>query len=291
MHLRTVSALAVLAAVALSGCGKSAGADANSARPVALATVNGIDISLLAPPDPQRLAGSALALADRPKLEALIDSQVLQDEAIRNRLDRDPLVMRAIERAKADILAQAWLQSKASGLAAPTRSEIDAYFAAHPELFARRKLFYIKQLIVDTKDFTPQMKQQIDRARSIEQVAKWLDAHRIPYERAQLSRNSTELAPELIVQLKSMRRHQLFVVAAGARTMVDALQDVTSDPVTAATAAPQIDAFLRNTRRKQADDLEIKRLRALARIAYFNQPQGIAANPLAAPHSTPMEKQ
>jgi peptidyl-prolyl cis-trans isomerase C len=210
---------------------------------------------------------------------------------VRNKLDRNPLVRQAIERARTDILAQAQLQTRFARIAAPTRAEIDAYFLAHPELFAGRKLFYIKQLVIDSKDFTPQLKQLVDRAASIEQVAQWLDAHRVHYERAQLARGSAELAPDMLAQLKTMRRQQLFVVKAGAQTMLDALHDVTPNPVTAAAAAPQIDAFLRNMRRQQAGELEIKRLRAQAKIVYFNQQQSGAPDAPAGTPSNYMENQ
>jgi peptidyl-prolyl cis-trans isomerase C len=266
--LSALSALAVLAGVALSGCGKPS---------APLATVNGIDIRVVAAP--------AVPI-DKPQLEAVIDSQLLQEEAIRNKLDRDPLVLRSLAQANTEILARAYLQSRSGALAAPTRAEIDAYFIGHPELFSARKSFYIKQLVLDSKDFTPQLKRRIDRAASIEQVAAWLSARRVPYARAQLTRNSAELEEPLLARLKSMRKNQLFVVKAGSRITLDALQDVTPDPVTAAAAQPHIEAFLRNTRRMQSDAIEIKRLRALAKIDYFKQ----AASPLAAQTSNPMEK-
>jgi peptidyl-prolyl cis-trans isomerase C len=294
MRLRTLSALALalalaLAALALCGCGNPASADAKRALP--LATVNGVDISVLVPPDVKLAPGDRLAPVDQPQLEALIDSQLLQEEAVRNKLDRNPLVLQAIERARADILAQAQLQTRFAPIAAPTRAEIGAYFRAHPELFAGRKLFYIKQLVLDSKDFTPQLQQQVRRAASIEQVARWLDARRVRYERVPLVRNSAELAPELLAQLKTMRKHQLFVVKAGPQTMLDALHDVTPNPVTARAAAPEIALFLRNMQRKQIGELEIKRLRKLAKIEYVNQPQSSAAHAPAATLSNHMEQQ
>ncbi len=289
MRRRAASALAALAALASSGCGQPA--DGKVVRALPLASVNGVDISLLAAPDARRAPGDRLALVDKAQLEALIDNQLLQEEAVRNKLDRNALVLQAIERARTDILAQAQLQSKFALIAAPTGAAIDAYFQAHPELFAGRKLFYIKELVLDSKDFTPQLQQQLDRAGSIEQVARWLDARRVDYQVAHLARSSAELAPEMLAQLKTMRRFALFVVKAGPKTMLNALHDVTPNPVTAAAAAPQIAAFLRNTQRKQVGELEIQRLRKLATIDYFNQQQAMVAPPAAVPPSNHMEKQ
>jgi peptidyl-prolyl cis-trans isomerase C len=292
MRRRAVSALAALAALALGGCGQSsAGADGKAARTLPLASVNGVDISLLAAPNARRAPGDRLALVDKAQLEALIDSQLLQEEAVHNKLDRNALVLQAIERARTDILAQAQLQTRFALIATPTSAEIGAYYRAHPELFAERKLFYIKELVLDSKDFTPQLRQQVDRAGSIDQVARWLDARRVPYQLAQLARSSAELAPELLAQLKKMRRLGLFVVKAGPKTMVDALHEVTPNPVTAAAAAPEIAAFLLNAQRKQITELELKRLRKSATINYFNQQQALAPPPAAATPSNHKEKQ
>lgn len=290
MRRCVASALVALAALALGGCGQSANADAKASRSLSLASVNGVDISLLAAPDARRVPGDKAALVDKAQLEALIDNQLLQEEAVRNKLDRNALVLQAIERARTDILAQAQLQSKFAGIATPTSAEIDAYFHAHPELFAGRKFFYIKELVLDSKDFTPQLQRQVDQAGSIEQVARWLDARRVPYQVAQLARSSAELAPEMLAQLKTMRRFELFVVKAGPKTMLDALHDVTPNPVSAAAAAPEIEAFLRNRQRKQVGELEIARLRKSARIDYFNQQQATVAPPTAASPSNNKEK-
>ena len=53
--------------------------------------------------------------------------------------------------------------------------------------------------------------------------------------------------------------------------MLIALADVKDTPVTLAQAAPQIEQFLFNKKSKEAADAELKRLRATAKIEYFNQ--------------------
>lgn len=263
MRRPALSALAALAWVALNGCDKAAIADAEPPAP--LATVNGVDIRMQAP---------SAAQVDNVRVDALIDSQLLQEEAIRNKLDRDPLVQQAIAQAHTEILAQAHLQRRAAALAAPTRAEIESYVLSHPELYAQRKVFQIEQLVIDSKDFTPALKLRLDGASSIGQLARWLDTRGIHYTRARLARNSAELTPALLARLQTMRKHQLFVVVAGPETTLDALLDVAPDPVPQTVALAQADAVLRREARALADRNEIKRLRALAKIAYFNQQQG-----------------
>jgi len=280
MRRPALNAFAALTWLALHGCDKPAASATEPSAP--LASVNGVDIRMLAP---------SAALVDNARVDALIDSQLLQEEAIRNKLDRDPLVQQAIAQAHTEILAQAQLQRRAAALAAPTHAEIDRYVVEHPELFAARKLFQIEQLVIDSKDYTPALKLRLDGASSIGQLARWLDTRGVHYTRARLARNSAELTPALLARLQTMRKHQLFVVVAGPQTTLDALLDVTDDPVPQAAALAQAEASLRREARLLADQAEIKRLRALAKIAYFKQQQGSAAQTVGALAAKPMETQ
>ncbi|UUZ55383.1 hypothetical protein LP419_06515 [Massilia sp. H-1] len=116
--------LGAIGSLALNGCGP-AGAESGPAVP--LATVNGVAI---------RLAEPSAAPVDKAHVDFLIDTQLLQEAAIAHQLDRDPLVRQSIARANTAILAQAYLQSKAGALPAPTRAEIDAYLAQQPDTFS-----------------------------------------------------------------------------------------------------------------------------------------------------------
>jgi peptidyl-prolyl cis-trans isomerase C len=255
------AALAAVGCLALNGCGP---AGAESGPVVPLATVNGVDI---------RQAEASAAPVDKAHVDFLIDTQLLQEAAIAHQLDRDPLVRQSVARATTAILAQAYLQSKAEAMPAPTRAEIDSYLAQQADQFSGRSKFVIEQFVLDSKDFTPQLKQQVDRAASLEQVAKWLDARKVPYARARLARHSTELEAPLLARLKTMRKHQLFVVVAGPQTTIDALREVTLDPVPAAQADAQAETALREQARARAERAEIALLRSRAKIDYIRQQQ------------------
>lgn len=254
----------------LNGC-RPAGAEATPALP--LATVNGVDI---------RLAEAANGPVDPAHVEFLIDTQLLQEAAIVHELDRDPLVRQSVERATTAILAQAYLQSKAAALPAPTRARVDQYLARQADQFGQRSLYVIEQFVLASDDFTPGLKQQVDQAASLEQVAKWLDARGVRYERARLARHGSELEAPLLARLKTMRTHQLFVVVAGAQTTIDALREVRPDPVPEAEALAQAEAALREQDRAQAEQREIALLRSQARIAYYKQPPSSVPTTLGA---------
>ena len=257
------------AALGLSGCGskeKKAGQ--------ALASVNGEEITVLQLNEELQRSGVQAAqqeVASKQLLEALIDRQLLQNEAVKEKIDRDPKVMQAIERAKALIIAQAYMQGRVGTIAKASKAEVEDYFQKNPGLFTNRKQFEMKDLVIATKDLDPALKAAMDAAKSLEEVAVWMDAHQVKFARTQISRTSADLAPELVAKLLAMPKGQLFIIKEGERSMLIALADVKEAPVTLEAAAPQIEQFLFNKRSKEAADIELKRLRSTAKIEYLNK--------------------
>lgn len=204
-------------------------------------------------------------------LEALIDRQVLLSEALRNKMDRDPNVIQAIERFKAQILAQAYLQKKITNLDKPGKAEIDDYYRHHPEFFARRRVFEMKQLIVAAKDFNAPLNTAMDAAKSLDDVAAWLDLRKIEYARSQSSPSTADLPPEILGKLERLEKGQLFVLKDGLRNMLCSLVYMKDSPVTEEAAAPQIERYLLNKKSQEVATAEIARLRASAKLEYLGK--------------------
>lgn len=279
------AAIVLLAVAGLSACGnkeKKAGQ--------ALVSVNGEEITVLQLNEELQRANVSAAqqeAATKQLLESLIDRQLLQTEAAKDKTDRDPKVMQAIERAKALIVAQAYMQKKVGSITRPSKEEVEDYFSKNPQFFSQRKQFDMRELVIASSDMNEKLKAAMDGAKSLEDVAGWLDANSVKYARAQLSRSSADLAPELSGKLLSMPKGQLFIIREGDRTLLIALADVKDTPVTLAQAAPQIEQFLFNKKSKDAADTELKRLRAMAKIEYMNQgSKAVASSAASAPSAS-----
>ena len=246
----------------------------------ALASVNGEEITALQLNEELQRAGVPAAqqeAASKQLLEALIDRQVVENVALKEKIDRDPKVMQAVERAKALIISQAYMQKKLSGMAPPSKAEVEDYFNKHPELFSNRKQFDMRQLLIASKDMNDALKQVIDKSKSLDEVAAWMESNKIGFARGQVSRTTTDLAPELVGKLQSMPKGQLFIINEGDRAMLMTIVDIKEVPVKLAAAAPQIEQYLVNTRTKDAAKQEMERLRAAAKIEYLNQPAAATA--------------
>jgi EpsD family peptidyl-prolyl cis-trans isomerase len=271
----------VLVLAALSGCGDKA----KPAKPgQALANVNGAEITVLQLNEEMQRAGVPAARqqqASKQLLQALIDRELLEHAAMAEKLDRDPKVMQAIERTRSLIVAQAYLQKRLAKVAPPSQAEVEAYYKEHPEYFDKRKQFRMDQLMLAASDLTPEVRAASDSARSLEEVAVWLDAHGIQYGRAQVTRSTAELNPALSRKLLALPKGQLFSVREGERAMLLSLAEVRDAPVPLTVAAPQIAQFLLTRKNKELAAAEVERLRKGAKIEYLNK--DLALEPASAP--------
>jgi EpsD family peptidyl-prolyl cis-trans isomerase len=262
--------LLVGGALSLSACGnkeKKAGQ--------ALVRVNGADITVLQVNDELARAGikpEQQGAATKQLLESLIDRQLILTEAMRNEIDRTTDVMQEIERAKTQIITQAYLRSIASKTTKPSVTEIDDYYQKHPEYFAKRKQFDVQQLVIANRDFSNELKSVVDSAQTLGEISSWLDRHNIRYVRGQLSRSTTDLPVQIVGKLKDMHKGQIFIVNEGENSMINLITNIKINPVSAKTAAPQIEQFLFNKKVREAAESEIAHLRASAKIEYFNVP-------------------
>ena len=278
---RVLCAALILVAATLSACGDKA----KDKKPgQALASVDGEEVTVLQLNEELQRAGVTAAQQDaasKQLLQVLIDRQLLEEAAEKENLDRDPKVMQAIDRAKSLIIAQAYLQKRIGNVTRPTPAEVEDYFNKHPEFFSNRKQFSMNELVISANDLTPEVRSAADSAKSLEEVAVWLDAHKIKYGRNQVTRSTADVPPQLSSKLLGMPKGQLFVVKEGPRAMFISVADVKDAPVNLQVASSQIEQFLMNRKNKELAAAELQRLRSTAKIEYLNK--SMVPDPKAAP--------
>jgi EpsD family peptidyl-prolyl cis-trans isomerase len=275
-------AVMVVVAAGVAGCGDKKEQKSGQA----LVSVNGAEITTLQLNDEMQRANvtpAQLEAAKKQVLESLVERQLLQNAAQEEKLDRDPKVVQAMERAKALVIAQAYMQKHVGQPARPTRPEMQAYFDQHPQFFSERKQFEMRQLIVATSDLTPELNKVVDGAKTLDEVAEHLGGRNIKFARNQLARTSADLPPELTTKLLAMPKGQLFIIREGPRSVLSTITDIKDAPVTFDNVAPQIEQYLVNAKGKEAAAAELKRLRAAAKVEYLNKAMAPSAPTAPAP--------
>lgn len=282
------AALAVTMAVALVACGKGESKSGQALVKVGKEEVTALQLN----EELQRVnvPVAQQAQARKQVLESLVDRQIVLNQAMEEKVDRDPKVVQSIERAKALIIAQAYMQNKTGTPAKPTRDEIAQYFDKNPALFAQRKTMELRQLNLATSDLSDDLKKEIDSAKSIDDVAAFMERNNIKFARQQISRSTADLAPALSEKIVNLPKGQLFIVREGDRSTLMTVADIKDTPVTLQASEAQIAQFLTNARIKEAATAELARLRAATKIEYQNkadEPSAAPAAPVAGAPAAP----
>lgn len=273
-------AFLAVALLVLSACN-------NKEKPAgqSMARVNGQDITVHQLNAELELLGNTPGVSKKEVLDALIARQLLTDQAEKNKTDRDPRVMRSIERAKDQILAQFYLQNKLTNVPKPLPAEVEDFYQKNPQLFAQRKQFETKELTIDTKDLTPELLEKMEKAKTLDEVQSWLDVHQIKYRPTQAVRSSTDLPPALVKAFSEMPQGALFTAKRPEKSDLIALQNVKNSPLTLDVARPKIEEYLTLMKTKEASEVEIARLRAEAKIEYLNESDKLDEKQAATPNT------
>ena len=282
MNIRTLSGFAasLLALSLITGCGKTE--DAKVTTQVA-ARVNADEITVhqvnyfLA--RNQNVPPEVAPQAKREILDRLIDQHLARQKAIENKLDRTPNVMQAIEAAKSEILARAYLEQLARALPKPAPWEIQEYYAKHPELFAQRRLFDLEEFVLVTQDdVAAELREQLSKARTMREIADWLRSRGINFVANQGARAAEQISLDMLPRLQAMKEGQIQLFEAGAgRFQVIRVVAFKADPVDEATATPRIQQFLLNRRSSEIIAKEMKQIREQAKIEFVGEFAGGAA--------------
>lgn len=219
----------------------------------------------------------------RDVLEKLIDQQLAVTKAIDSKLDRSPETVAAIEAARRDILARAYLQKLVSTLPKPTPDESQKYYAEHPQLFSQRRIFNIQEIVAPTSPgLTEQLKSMAASGKTIDDVAAWLKAKDIKFNGGSASRPAEQIPLELLTKVHALKDGQALVLDAPKAITYLRLASSQAAPVDQTTALPRIEQFLTNQRASEAIAADMKQLRAGTTITYM----GEFAKPVAAPTAT-----
>jgi EpsD family peptidyl-prolyl cis-trans isomerase len=254
---------------ALSACNKRP-----TTQGATLVKVDGEEITARELQEAQENIDGKRAAGDEA-LEALVDQTLLRNAALHMNLESDPQVEAAIANAKSRILAQAYLARKAAQSGAPTQREIDDYFAKHPERFAERKLIEFNVLALEGADKNEEFKHTVDAAKTLDDVAAWLDGRNLPYARSHLVRSSADLPAALAQRLRTIGiggKSEPLTIVDGANTLVVEVAGVTASPIGREEAQQRIVRELLEHKSQEIAKAEVARLRSVAKLDYLNRP-------------------
>lgn len=256
----------VLALAACGGDGKTGGPGQVMAR------VNGAEITVHQMNNElARLGMQGVSRDDRTAkrvLDGLVDQQLLVQEAIEARLDRDPQVLQVIEQARRQILSEAFLERNVT-VPRPGPDEVKSFYTEHPALFQKRRIYSFRDYTIERSQFSDALRGELDAAKTRADVAATLKAANVDFREAASVRGAEQLPLDMLPSVVAMAKGDNFALINDNTVVLLQLTDFTEQPVALEQATAYIEQYLVNARRKLLAESKLKELRATAKIAYL----------------------
>lgn len=289
MMSKTLSTVSVLLmTVTLVACGDKNGESKKSDTQV-VAKVNGDEISI----HQVNLQLGRVGKVDEAQSKAisqqivakLVDQQLLKQKALEEKLDRDPRVLQILEASKSEILAQAYLEKVSTKAKKPTTAKIDTFYTEHPELFEKRRLFKLQELVVQASpDKFAEIEAGVKDIKNINEVANWLKEHQFQFTANSNVRAAEQLPSNLLKVLQPLSDGELLMVKTDRALNVVHLAASQSQPIARDKATPVIEQYFLNLNKTNLIKDEVKALKDQAKIEYvgaFADMSKLAAQPSA----------
>lgn len=263
-------ALLVLAVGALvAGCGEKA---TDKAATQVAVRVNDSDITvhqlnhLL---QQRNIRAEQVDAASRTLLEQLIDQELATAKAKELALDREPRTVLALESARREVLARAYIEHIAQGVPKATDEATSKYFEKNPALFSARKIYRLQEIAVSAPaDARDALRAQVDSVKTANELATWVKAKGWRVSGGQVTRPAEQLPMALLPQLSTMKDGDKVILTNQPPFRILFLVGTQTQPVTFEQSKPAIEQFLTVDARRKAVDTNIKALRAAAKVEY-----------------------
>lgn len=260
--------IALLLVTTLAACGSS---DQPSQ---AVARINDREISIHQFNHVVRLAGPAGTTEPvrRELAGKLVDRELAVQAALALKLDRQSDIMFRLEEARRDVLARAYAEHITADRTPPAQSDASRYFSEHPELFAKRKVFRLQEVVLpaDAKEL-PTARQRLGTTRNFDEFLGWLKQADIPFSTQLSTRPAEELPIEVLPRLNETADGGTVIFDSSRGLFIYRVISAQSAPVTWEQVAPTILNHLARQDSRKALDAEMQRLRASAKMEYFGE--------------------
>jgi len=233
---------------------------------------------------PAGITPDKLEPATRQILSSLVNQQLLVQQALERKLDRDPQILGALEGARLNILAQAYVQRVIAPQAKPTEQEVKKYYADNPALFAERKVYRLQELSIEANaDQEKAIEQAASGVKSLKQLAEYLRDKKIPFAADSGVRTAEQLPLTHLNEISRLKPGEVLVFGT-TQNRASAIEVLASEaqPVDDKKASAVIEQYLANRKQEELATNELKRLRDAAKVEYVGDFAKYAAAPVAA---------
>lgn len=214
---------------------------------------------------------------NRRVLERLIDQQVLVNQAVEAKLDRDPNVLLRMDMARREILSQAFLDKQLAGLEQPVSGDVHVYYQNNPDLFAERRIYDLQEIRVQaTPEIKKDLEQLLESRKSFEEMSRYIADRGVKYQIVEAVRPAEQVPLEVLPRLAELKDKETGLIESHGTYSLVHVRASKRAPITEATAKPAIEAYLTGVKRQKVVADEVKRMREGVKVEYLGMFAGAA---------------
>ena len=200
-------------------------------------------------------------------LQEIVDRRLLAAQAREDGLDRSPEFISRERRMTEDLLIAMLLQRQMETSKLPSAAEIAAFQAKHPQVFEKREIWKLDQLLYDTPT-DPTILEKIRQPKTLDQLAEVLTQSGVPFRRSSNQLVTSALPQQMYSLLASLPAGEPFVVPSGGRSAASVITSRQPSPLTGSAAKTEALSRMRRENGAQFLQQRLKDLRSSAKVEY-----------------------
>ncbi|MBC7755462.1 MAG: peptidyl-prolyl cis-trans isomerase, EpsD family [Bdellovibrio sp.] len=293
---RHLTLLLIIATITLSSCGKKGEATSKKSDSQVVAIVNGDEITIHQVNFQLSRLGqmneAQAKLASKKVLSKMIEMQLLKQQAIEQKLDKNPGMLQAMEATKDQMLAQAYLESVLAKTLKPSNSEVDEFYKTHPELFENRRVFRLQELVVNVdQSKLAEVEASLNGIKGINEIATWIKEKKYPVVANTAVKEAEALPSDMLKKLQVLKDGEVLILPSQGALHVIHLAASQTAPITRSKATPIIEQYFVNQNKANLAKKEMLVLNEKAKVEFAGSFSDMKKSDLMEPSAiTPNEQ-
>ena len=199
-------------------------------------------------------------------LDKLIDRELALQQALAMGLERRPELMLRLEEIRRDVLAEAWRREAAAEAAPPDENEMAKYYRQNPGLFAERKRYRLRVLMLPEADAnSDESLRRAAAGATTQQIMAWLQQQGAPPPRV-IEQYAEQLPIAAVESLRRLDVGEGLTFRSSRGVILYEVLAVAAAPLSWEQSQAMIGAWLGQKLRNERVEEKLLGLRKLARI-------------------------
>jgi peptidyl-prolyl cis-trans isomerase C len=268
----------IAAVILCCGIGACSGRSHDSASSPVVALVNERPITAEQINQAMRLEPAASA---PQAVDSLVNAELLAQGAVKQHIDSDPAVVEALDSARRQVLARLFAERNLYPKQAISIADLQEFYAANPILFKDRKRFQIKKYSFNGVEFDQQFRAQLDSVHSDSDLRNLLDKRDIKYTVETETMSPDQLPLDKLPDFEHASVGDVMIAEQdGSNVLLMSITGIQDDnAMSFDRAKPYIEAYLSNSRNREAVSRYLNQVKATAKISYPRAPGELRRDP------------